>query len=174
MNSKNSLLIGRGIFIVIITVVLGLIIINEKGGEIFKSKIDTKIIEYLETNYQELLEKTNYEETTYKNKIFSKKIVSKENKNHYFYIQYKNKKITDTYKKDYEEGTTLLNYLNRKLEKEIKKKTNVECKVNPINKLNGYSDKVQEKLLKEDHLLELKYYYISKDIIISEDRKSVV
>ena len=43
MNSKNSLIIGRGIFLIIIVVSLGLIIMNEKGGALFQQKASQKI-----------------------------------------------------------------------------------------------------------------------------------
>lgn len=139
---------------------------NEKGGEIFKGKISEKLNSYLETNYSNL--KIAKEEIQYNNKEFTQKITSSTNKNLYFYITYKNKEIIDTYKEDYEEGNSLLTYLNKKLEEEIKKRTNIECKVHSINKLNEYSEKVQERLMKEDNLLELKYYYVEKEFTIKE------
>ena len=139
---------------------------NEKGGEIFKGKISEKLNSYLETNYSNL--KIAKEEIQYNNKEFTQKITSSANKNLYFYITYKNKEIIDTYKEDYEEGNSLLTYLNKKLEEEIKKRTNIECKVHSINKLNEYSEKVQERLMKEDNLLELKYYYVEKEFTIKE------
>ena len=45
------------------------------------------------------------------------KVTNKLNKNHYFYITYSNKKITDTYKEDYLEGRTLLTKTSNNLEK---------------------------------------------------------
>lgn len=171
MNSKSSLIIGRGIFTILVIVALGLIIVNEKGGELFKTKADEKIMSYLQSNYNDLIKSTNQEETTYKDSIFTKKVISKSNKNLYFYIKYHNKEITDTFKTDYEEGTTLLDYLNTKLEKEIKKETNIDCNVYSLNKLNKYSEKVQERIIKEDNLLQLRYFYISKEIQISNWNK---
>ena len=166
MNSKNGLLIGRGIFMIFVIVSLGLIIVNENGGALFTEKANKKIDEYIETNYQSIINKFNKEETKYESTIYTSKIVSKKNKNHYFYIKYNNKKITDTYKKDYEEGKTILNYLNKKLEKEIKKKTKIECKIQSVITLDKYSEKVQERIIEEDNLLELKYYYIEKELTI--------
>jgi len=168
MNSKNSLLIGRGIFTIILIVSLGLIVMNEKGGELFKNKISKKIDSYLETNYQKILLETNKEDLVYKNNEFKEKITSKENDNLYFYIKYKDKKITDTYQTDYEEGNSLLTHLNKTIEEEIKKQTNLVCKVNSVTTLNNYSEKVQEKILKEDDLIHLKYYYIQLELTIKD------
>ena len=174
MKSKNSLILGRGIFTIIIVVIFGLIIMNEKGGDLFKSKISEKLDNYLESNYSELKESVSLGEINYQDNSFKRKITSKKNKNLYFYLQYNNKKITDTYKKDFKEGLTLLSYLNKKLAKEIKKKTKQECTVKAIAKLNDYSEKVQEKILEEDNLLQLKYYYIEKEIIIKDWNKETI
>ena len=166
MKTKNSLLIGRGIFLIIIIVAFGLIIVNEKGTVLLKNKVEKQLNTYLEDNYQEILSNTKKEETIIKNNLYSKKIVSNKNKNLYFLIKYQNKKISDTYKKDYVEGKTLFTYLNKKLEKDIKNKTKIDCKVDTITTLDKYSDKVQERIIKEDNLLELKYYYIQKELLI--------
>ena len=45
------------------------------------------------------------------------KVKNIKNKNHYFYIKYSNKKITDTYKEDYIQGKSLLNEIQKNLEK---------------------------------------------------------
>ena len=174
MSKKNHLLIGRGIFIIIIIVAFGLIILNEKGDLFFKEKANQRINQYIEENFQELSNSIDQEEITYKNNLFQKKIISKKNKNLYFYVQYKNKTIKDTYKKDFQEGESLFGYLNSKLEKEIKKKTNINCKIKPTQKLNHYSEKVQERILKEENLLSLKYYYLKTEVPIDNWNKDEV
>ena len=174
MHNKNTLILSRGLFIIIIIVAFGLIIMNEKGGELFKTKIDKKINEYLETHYKDSIENANLEEITYDNNTFTKKIVSKQNKNLYFYIQYKNKEIKDTYQEDYEEGKTLLDYIDKKLEKEIKSKAKIDCTVESINTLNNYSEKVQERNIKEDNLLQLKFLIIKKEIEIDNWTKEEI
>ena len=70
--------------------------------------------------------------------------------------------------KDYIEGESLLAYLKEQAEKEIQKKTKIDCKIYPVRKLNEYSKQVQEKLIKEDNLLELKYYYLEKELLIKD------
>ena len=166
MNSKNSLLIGRGIFTIILIVAFGLVIMNEKKGDLLKTKVSSKLNSYIETNYNDFNSFVK-KEITYQNDIFTQKITSKKNKKLYFLIKYKNKEITDTYKKDYEEGNTLLTTLNNELSKEVQKQTKEECQVKNITTLDKYSEKIQERIIKEEELLSLKYYYISKELEIS-------
>ena len=64
----------------IVIVSLGLLIINEKQGDLLKTKVSKKIDEYLETNYENILSNINKEEVKYKNNEFTAKIMSKENK----------------------------------------------------------------------------------------------
>ncbi|MBP5679046.1 MAG: hypothetical protein J6X28_04385 [Bacilli bacterium] len=174
MNTKNSLVLGRGIFMMIVIVSLGLLIINEKQGDLLKTKVSKKIDEYLETNYENILSNINKEEVKYKNNEFTAKIMSKENKKLYFTVKYKNKNITDTYQKDYEEGKTLLTSLNKSIENTIQEETNIDCKVHEIKPFNKYSEKVQERLLKEEDLIHLKYYYIEKELEIDSWEKEGV
>jgi len=168
MSSKNSLLLGRGIFIIFTIVALGLIVMNEKGGSLFLNKIDKQLENHFEKNYQDIKNNVIVKEAKYKEGLFQKKIVSKENNNLFFYIEYKDKKITDTYTKDYKEGKTLFNYLNKELEKEIKNKTKIECTIQPVTTLDKYSEKVRERIIKEDNLLQLKYYYLDSEIMIED------
>ncbi len=166
MNSKNSLIIGRGIFLIIVVVSLGLIIMNEKGGALFQQKASQKIEEYIEENFKELpIEKG---ETVFKDNGFITTIKSKKNSHHTFQIQYKNRKITDTFQEDFKEGKTLFQHINKSLEKEIKKRTKIDVKIKEINTLDKYSEKVQERIIKEENLLELKYYYLQKELTIKE------
>ena len=141
---------------------------NEKGGSLFLNKIDKQLENHFEKNYQDIKNNVIVKEAKYKEGLFQKKIVSKENNNLFFYIEYKDKKITDTYTKDYKEGKTLFNYLNKELEKEIKNKTKIECTIQPVTTLDKYSEKVRERIIKEDNLLQLKYYYLDSEIMIED------
>ena len=165
--SKNGLILGRALFTLIVIVSFGIIILNEKGGSIFISKAKKNINAYIDENYNQIKDSISIESVKYKNRTFTTKIVSKDNKNLYFYIIYKNKKITDTYKKDYLEGKSYLTYIDNKLEDDIYNKTKQKCKVNAISTLDKYTEKVRENLMKENNLLSLKYYYIEKEIQIN-------
>ncbi len=164
MNEGKKLTIQMALFFLVTFVVFGTIVIKEKQNIIFLPKIENSISEYMNNTYQDLsLEK---DKVTEENNIFTMKVKNIKNKNHYFYIKYSNKKITDTYKTDYLEGKTILKYLSTKLEKDIYKETNISYKVSFDNKFNNYSEKVQ-KLLLEENIKTLKVYTIEKEITTS-------
>ena len=172
--NKNSLIIGRAIFTLFIIIAFGLIIVNEKGGKIFLPKATNKIKTYIDENYNQIKEEIAIENIDYKNRTFTAKIISKQNKNLFFYITYKNKKIQDTYQKDYIEGKSILTYLNKKIEKEINDKTNIEYKVHEISTLDKYTDNVKEQIIKEENLLSLRYYYLEKEITTELSSKNII
>lgn len=161
MDKYKKLNIARSIFAFIIFVAFGIIICTEKGGDILIPKINKKINEYLTTNYTNIINETIQEEIIYKNKTFSMKIHNKLNKNHYFYITYKNGKITDTYQEDYLKGKSLLKELSTKLEKEIYNKTKINTKVNILSSLDKYTSKIQKIIIKEDNLTNIKIYSLA-------------
>lgn len=164
MNEGKKLTIQMALFFLVTFVLFGTIIIKEKQNIIFLPKIENSISKYMNDTYQDLsLEK---DKVTEKNNVFTMKVKNIKNKNHYFYIKYSNKKITDTYKTDYLEGKTILKHLSTKLEKDIYKETNISYKVSFDNKFNNYSEKVQ-KLLLEENIKTLKVYTIEKEITTS-------
>lgn len=164
MNEGKKLTIQMALFFLVTFVLFGTIIIKEKQNIIFLPKIENSISKYMNDTYQDLsLEK---DKITEENNVFTMKVKNIKNKNHYFYIKYSNKKITDTYKTDYLEGKTILNHLSTKLEKDIYKETNITSKVSFDNKFNNYSEKVQ-KLLLEENIKTLKVYTIEKEITTS-------
>ena len=164
MNEGKKLTIQMALFFLVIFVVFGTIVIKEKQNIIFLPKIENSISEYMNNTYQNLsLEK---DKVTEENNVFTMKVKNIKNKNHYFYIKYSNKKITDTYKTDYLEGKTILKHLSTKLEKDIYKETNISYKISFDNKFNNYSEKVQ-KLLLEENIKTLKVYTIEKEITTS-------
>ena len=166
MNKQKKLSLERGIFVFIVFVVLGVIVVTEKFGSIMIPKVTKKIDNYIEENYKNLDIKKN--DVTFKNTTYTMKVESKENKNHYFYINYYNRKITDTYKKDYLEGKNLLNHIKKKLKKEINSKTNTNCDIEITSTLDKYTDIVKEKIIKEDNLLELKFFIVKKELVIDK------
>ena len=164
MDKQKKLVLERGIFVFIVFVVLGIIVFTEKFGGIMIPKVEKKINAYIEEKYKNNDFKTN--EVTYKNTTYTMKVESKKNKNHYFYINYFNRKITDTYKKDYVEGKNLLNHIQKELKTEIRNKTNTNCDIEITSTLDKYTDIVRERIIKEDNLLELKFYIVKNEIII--------
>lgn len=170
MNEGKKLTVQMALFFLVVFVLLGTIVIKEKQNLLFLPKIENSIINYLTENYNEL--NLNKEKVTEKNNTFSMKVTNPTNKNHYFYINYSNKEITDTYRTDYLEGKTLLTHLSNKLEKEIQEKTKKKYKVTFDNTLNNYSDKVKEKILNED-INTLKIYTIEKEIATSWEYQTI-
>ena len=169
MNQKNKLLFGRAIFTLFIILSLGLIIMNEKGKELFLPKIESKMHDYLTNNYKNIESSIINHKITYsEDNHFQMKISSQKNKHHFFYIKYFHGDITDTYQEDYLEGDNFINYIEDKLETEIKKTANIECKIHCLNKLNDFSEKVQNQLLEEKNLKSLKFYSIEKEILIDK------
>ena len=167
MNTKNSLIYGRAIFFLIVFVSFGLIIMNEKGGALFSTKIKEKINTYIEENYSDIKNSINQSNINYKNTEYKMKITSKENKNLYFYIIYKKGNIKDTYKEDYLQGKSLINHLQNNLNKQIKEQTNEEYTVKIDKNLDDFNSKLKEIIINENDLLSIKFYTLEKDIEVN-------
>lgn len=171
MNTQNKLTMQMAIFFLIVFVLFGTIVINEKKNELFLPKIENSINEYINENYSSL--ELKKEEIKIEDDTFTMKVMNKTNNNLYFYITYSNKKITDTYQKDYVEGKSLITYLNKQIEKTIKSKTNYNYKVSINNTYDKFSSKVQETLLKEENIESLKIYTIETEITTSWDSTTI-
>lgn len=166
MNKQKKLLLERSIFLFIISIAFTFIIISEKKEVIFLPKAQKKFNDYLESNYSSMKNTITVSAPELKKDNFIVKITSKENKHHFFYLYYANHKVTDTYQKDYVEGNQLLHYIEKKLQKEIKNKTNLTCTIKTTSSLNKYTQLIKERIIKEDNLLDLKFYTIEKEIMI--------
>lgn len=169
MDKQKKLVFERSIFVFIICVIFGVIIVTEKMGGLLIPKVTKKMNTYIEEKYNK--EEFKYSPVTYKNTTYTMKVSSKDNKNHYFYVKYFGKKLSDTYKKDYKEGKKLLDYLKDKLKKDIMKKTSTSCDIEITSTLDEYTNIVRERIIKEDNLLELKFYKIKKELIITDWNK---
>ena len=168
MDKQKRLTISMAIFAFIIFVAFGSIIVTEKAAFIMSPRIEKKITNYLNEKYKDSLNTFTVSKINYKNTKFYAKVTDNQNKNHYFYIYYQNKKVTDTYKKDYIEGKPFLKYLSNVIKKEIKEKTKKDYTIKMSNTYNNYTTMVQEKLIKEDNLSELRCYIIEDDIKIDK------
>ena len=167
MNEQNKLTIQMAIFFLIVFVSFGTLIIKEKQNILFRPKIENSINEYIANNYNGLDLKKS--ELNIENNKFTMKLMNKTNNNLYFYITYSNKKITDTYQKDYIEGNSLLPYLNKKIENKINNLYDTNYKVTITNTLDNYSSQIKEKLLKEDKIENIKIYNLELEITTSWD-----
>lgn len=175
MNKKqNSLIVQMGIFSLIIILLLGLIIINEIKPNLTQKKVDQKLTTYITDNYQQIIETVNIRNTTYKNGIYQKRVENKINKNLYFIVKYKNKKISTTYKEDYEEGQTLIKKVEKEQNQLLQKKLkNTSLKKYTISlsyniKLNNCTNLVKNKFIKEAPLLNLSTINVEKTILFDK------
>ncbi len=166
MKKQKDLLLARNLFALIVFTLLGIIIVVEKSKGLLIPKATKDIEKYLNKHYQEISDTVIQEATIYKENTYTAKITSKKNKNLYFYIHKKRKKISDTYQTDFLEGKTLFTYLEKKIKKQIKEKTQTNVTVYMISTLDQYVSTTQEDILQENNLLQLKCYTIKKEIII--------
>lgn len=166
MNKQRRLLFARNVFLFIIFVCFGVIIVTEKSAGLLIPKVEDKMQNYIGDNYQDIQNSIKTSAVTYDKTIYKMKVSSSKNKNHYFYIYYSNKKLSDTYKKDYVEGQQLLNSIKNKLEDNIRKEINTSVNVSIIATLDKYTSRVQDRIIKEDNLQSLKFYTIEKELTI--------
>lgn len=153
----KKLKIQYTIFVMFICIAFGSIILTEKLKPIRNDDIDKRFQVYIEENYKDLKD-TITEDTYYKNLKYNKKVINKYNENYYFMLYYENKKITDTYKKDYVEGKTFLKHIEKAIKQQINEKVNGNYEVTINTKLNKFSDEIKEKIIKENNLKSLKIY----------------
>ena len=167
----KSLKVQYAVFSMLVIVALSSIILSEKMYPLLSNRVDEKIETYIIDNYKDL--NIESDKTIYKNNNYQKKVYSKDNKNLYFNIYYKNKKIKDDYKKEYLEGNTFLKHISKLIEKDIKNKTNLNTKVSINKKLNNYNDDIKERLIKEKDLSQLSIYNIRIKIKTKYDKKVI-
>lgn len=165
MEKQSKLTLYMGMFYMLVILLLGLIIITEKEKDFLIPKIKKNITSYLEEKYQDEIKNFKYNKIIRKNNSYLLKIENTSNKHLYFTVTYKNKKITDTYKKDYLEGNTLNTYItnimNNKL-KEVTTNKKIPYKSYTISyntKLNNCTSSVREKLLNK--IYDLPIYTIN-------------
>ena len=167
----KSLKIQYAVFFMLVIVAFSSIVLSEKMYPLLSNKVDKKLETYIKDNYKDL--DIESDKTIYKNTKFQKKVYNKDNKNLYFTIYYRNKKIKDDYKKEYVEGNTFLKYISKLIEKDIKNKTNYNSKVSINKKLNNYNDDIKERLIKEKDLSELSIYNVRIKIKTKYDKNVI-
>ena len=166
MKKQLKLTLSMALLFLITFVSFGTIIINEKKEELFMPHIKNKLLNYLEENYKEQSNlKTNI---SYNKDKFILKVISEENKNYYFNIYYKNKKITDSYQEDYIKGNTYFKYLENKLQKDIKKNLDIKTTIDIATTLDSMTSKIRKKVLIDEDIKSLKIYTLSSELIIEE------
>ena len=174
MKKQKRLLLYRNIFFFLVIIAFSIIIVKEKSNGLLIPKVEEKFNTYLNNNYSNILKELKPNKVTINNNTYIMKVTSIYNNNHYFYLKYSKRKITDTYKKDYLEGSNLLTNIKNNIEKDIKNKTNISSQIILTNTLNNYTKEVQDKIIKEDNLLSLKIYKIKLELKIDKwDKKEI-
>lgn len=168
MKERNKLTIQMSLLFLVVLVVFGVIIVNEKISPLKIPKVTEKLNIYINDNYKDILNDVDIEKVEYKEMKYKTKLVSKENSNYYFYIYYENKKITDTYKKDYVEGESILNYQKEKIIENIKKKTKATYTITISRTLDKYTDSLREKIITSNKPESLKIYNLEANITVSK------
>ncbi|MBR4618790.1 MAG: hypothetical protein IKO49_05750 [Bacilli bacterium] len=174
-KKQDALFFKMVIFFFFIILAFGLIIINEKGNSLKMRKADKIIGKYINSHYQDIRNEIKIGKLVSKDNHFYKKIWNKNNNNLYFIITYKNKKITSTYKNDYLEGTTLIKYIENKLNSDLKKKNTDSNYKNLIItldlKLNNTNEIIKNRLINEKYTTSI--YTISDEKTIMLDSNSI-
>lgn len=164
MRQDKKLMLEMTILFLITFIIFGTIVTTEKLAPFFTDRIKEKFEAYLKEEYKKENNNLKIGKISYKNQIYKAKVTNKENKNLYFTIYYQNKKITDTYTKDYKQGKTLITSLEKELEKEIKNNLNKKVTITFPLTLDKYSKTLQQKLIKNDNIRSSNLYNISFDI----------
>ena len=158
-KTESKLLFEMTIFFFIVVLCFGLLIIKEKSESFKKDKANKKIIEYIDTNYKDIKNEFKKDKLKYKNNAYSMKIYNNDNKDLNFTINYKNKKITSTYKEDYLEGKSLFTVLEKTMNDKLIKNNSdnyyKNLKITYDLKLNNCTDIIKNKLIKGNYDLSL-------------------
>lgn len=173
-KEQKKLKLQMFIFAVFIFVAFSLIIINEKTSTLMIPKVEERMNTYINEKYSFIEQDINKSKVTYKATKYSMKVTNKQNKNHYFYIYYKDKKMTDTYKEDYKEGKHLFKHISKNLEKEINNKTKGSYKITVNKKLSEFSKEMQTNIINNNNLLNLRFYNLEKEFKVEEINKETL
>ena len=159
MRQDKKLMLGMAILFLITFIFFGTLVTTEKLAPYYTNKIKERFENYIKENYKDENNNLKIGKISYKNQQYKAKVSNRNNKDLYFTITYQNKEIKDTYKKDYLEGKTLLNKLEKNLEEKIKENTNQSVSISIPLPLNEYTNKIQENLI-NNNLENTKIYDI--------------
>lgn len=173
MRQDKKLMLGMTILFLITFIFFGTLVTTEKLAPYYTDKIKERFENYIKENYKEENNNLKIGKISYKNQQYKAKVSNKNNKDLYFTITYQNKEITNTYKKDYLEGKTLLNELEKNLEEKIKENTDQSVTISIPLSLDKYTNKIQENLI-NNNLENTKIYDIEFTINSNIEITSIV
>lgn len=175
---KEKLMTNMWIFTILLIFIFTYIVINEKKYVIISPRIKERLVTYAEENYKNIYKDFSYGKIKYNigKENYQLKVINKNNKHLYFYLIYNHnsKKISSTYKNDYVEGKSLLNFYKKRFEKSLNKNSRNKHYVSFNKKLNEYDTIVEEKLLEDKDISSLKIITVKTSIKIdSFDEKEI-
>ena len=173
MKQDKKLMLGMTLLFFITFVSFGTLVVTEKLAPFYTDKIKDKITAYIKENYKEEQKNLTIGKVTYKLQKYQAKVYNKNNKNLYFNVTYQNKKITDTYQKDYLEGKTLLTTTEKILEQKIKKELNKKVTITFPLTLDKYTTQIKETLINND-LENINLYNINLSITSPLETSAIV
>ena len=147
MRQDKKLMIGMTLLFFITFVTLGTLVVTEKLAPFYTDKIETKFKNYINKNYPQEKDNLKIKKITYDTTEYKTKVINKNNKDLYFTMTYKDKKITSTYKEDYLQGKTLLSKTKKQLEKKINKHLKINAKITFPLTLNNYATEIRENMI---------------------------
>ena len=170
MNEQKKLMLQMGTFFILVFSIFTYIVLNEKKSVILTPKVEKKLLEYIDNNYMEEKTNLNIGKIKYiKNKDkYQIKLTNNTNSNLYFYVSYKNKKISSTYQKDYIEGNSLFTKFNSEYNKNIS-----NSKVSFSKNLNNYPTTISEQIINND-IKSLPIYSVEKELTINSHTESII
>ena len=171
MNEKNKLVLQMGIFFILVTGAFSYIVLNEKKYLILTPKVEEKLNDYIDKEFAAEKADLDIGKVKYilEDKSYKIKLNNSKNKNLYFYVIYKNKKITDTFKKDYQEGKSLYDNANNKYQKKFK-----NSKLVFIKSLDKYPNTIYQQII-DDDIMKLPIYSITTELTVDKhDLKTIV
>lgn len=162
-KKQQNLILQMGFLYLIVILLLGLILISEKRKEVIIPQVEKKLKEYINENYQNKNIKENKITYNKQKEIYTIKIENKQNNDLYFFVKYdyKTKKITSTYKKDYIEGKSLTTNIEKSLNKKLVEKqkklpsTFKNVRITYKTKLSESTKSIKEELLNKNYTLPL-------------------
>ena len=147
MRQDKKLILGMALLFFITFVSLGTLVITEKLAPFYTDRIQTKIEDYIQENYEEEKENLELGKIAYKTPTYKVKVSNKKNSNLYFTITYENNEIKDTYKTDYLEGKTLLSSIEKELEEKIEKELNLDTTITFPLTLDQYTNQIRKNII---------------------------
>ena len=172
MNEKDRLTYSMGFLFIFFLLSFAIIIMNEKINMKKLPDAKKKITTYVKSNYKSEFIKIGKTEYITKCSCFKTKVTNKKNKDLYFTVTYKNKKLSNTYNEDYKKGRSLLNKIEKDLTKDFQnrnKKYNelYETLKIKINKnLDDFNPSVKEEIINSTNYKNLNIYEIEGELII--------